>query len=64
MVEPAARLGVVQVLEDKHLLSRRQACRIAEVSQSSLYKLRAEDASVKDAPIIEALNGVVSRHGR
>ena len=64
MVEPAARLGVVQVLEDEHHLSRRQACRIAGVSRSALYKPRAEEASVKDAPIIEALNGVVSRHGR
>ena len=64
MVEPAARLGVVQVLEDEHHLSRRQACRIAGVSRSALYKPRAEEASVKDAPIIEALNGVVSRHSR
>ena len=34
------------------------------VSRSALYKPRAEEASVKDALIIEALNGVVSRHGR
>lgn len=54
----------MQVLEDEHHLSRRQACRIAGVSRSALYKPRAEEASVKDAPIIEALNGVVSRHGR
>lgn len=64
VVEPAAGLDAVQVLEDEHHLSRRQACRIAGVSRSALYKPRAEEASVKDAPIIEALNGVVSRHGR
>ena len=64
MVEPAARLGVVQVLEDERHLSRRRACRIVGVSRSALYKPQAEEASVKDAPIIEALNGVVSRHGR
>lgn len=63
MVEPAAGLDVVQVLEDEYRLSRCQECRIAGISRSALYKLWAEDAFVKDVSIIEALNGVLGSHG-
>ncbi len=64
MVEPAAKFDAVQVMVDEHHLSKRRACRIAGVSRSALYRPRAEEASVRDAPIIEALNGVLSCHGR
>lgn len=64
MVEPAAGLDVLQVQEDEHRLSRRQDCRIAGISRSALYKLREEEAFVKDVSIIETLNGVLGNHGR
>jgi len=40
-----------------------RACRIAGLSREAYYK-RPADAAVRDAEVIDALNGIVSQHGR
>lgn len=44
-------------------LSIARACRIAGLSRAAYYK-RPVSASERDADVIEALNAIVSRHGR
>ena len=44
-------------------LSITRACRIAGLSRAAYYK-RPASASERDADVIEALNAIVSRHGR
>jgi putative transposase len=44
-------------------LSIRRTCQIAGLSRAAYYK-RPMPASERDAKVIEALNAIVTRHGR
>lgn len=49
----------MECLVDEHRISRSKACRIVGFSRSALYKPRV-DWTVKDQPVIDALNDIVS----
>lgn len=44
-------------------LSSTRACQIADLSRAAYYK-RPTPASERDALVIDALNAIVTRHGR
>ena len=52
---------VEQLVQAK--LSITRACQIAGLSRAAYYK-RPRPASERDAPVIDALNAIISRHGR
>jgi putative transposase len=54
---------VVDVLVTEHHLAKTHACRLAGLSRAAYYRPPA-DRSEADAPVIEALNTLVGRHGR
>ncbi len=60
---PAAKHGAVDCLVSEHRLSRTKACKIVGLSRSAYDKPRV-DWVQKDAPVIEALNGVVAKRAR
>ncbi len=60
---PTARRAAVQVMVDDHQLSRVQACRAVGLPRSALYKPTRDQARL-DAPVIQALNGVVEKRPR
>ncbi len=47
----------------EHRLSRAKACRIAGLSRAALYR-ESTDRIERDAPVVQALNETVERHGR
>lgn len=51
------------MLVTDHHLAKTQACRIAGLSRAAYYRVPV-DRREADAPVIEALNALVSRHGR
>ena len=47
----------------EHRLSKAKACQIAGLSRTALYRERI-DRMTRDAPVVDALNETVERHGR
>jgi len=62
-VTPAARRQVVTVLTTEHPLSVRRACRVVGLARAAWYR-PPQAASVRDGPVIEALQQVVRDDGR
>src|SRR5690606_40550153 len=62
ILTPSARREVVEQLGQARL-SITRACRIAGLSRAAYYK-RPMPASERDAEVIDALNAIVTRHGR
>lgn len=60
---PTAKRAVVQCLVSEHQLSRSEACQIVGISRSAFYKPTV-DWAAKDAPVIAALNDIVSKRCR
>ncbi|WP_371416979.1 IS3 family transposase [Malikia spinosa] len=63
LLTPTAKRAAVEYLVAEHPLSRSKACRIVGFSRSALYKPTV-DWSAKDAPVIAALNEMVSQRSR
>jgi putative transposase len=51
------------VLVAEHRLSRARACRIAKLSRSAYYK-GTVDRAHRDAPVVDALNGIIAKRAR
>lgn len=62
-VTPIARLAVVQVMVEDHHLSRVRAYQAVGLPQSVLHKPTTDQAA-KDAPVINAINGVLEKRSR
>lgn len=60
---PTAKRAVVQCLVSEHQLSRSEACQIVGISRSAFYKPKV-DWAARDAPVIAALNDIVSKRCR
>lgn len=60
---PAARRQVIQVLTTEHRLSVRRACRVAGLARAAWYDPPI-DPAVRDAAVIDVLQGLVAEHGR
>ncbi len=46
----------------EHRLSKAKACRLAGLSRAALYR-EPTDVIERDAPVVNALNDTVERHG-
>jgi putative transposase len=62
-VAPAEKRAAAVVLVKEWHLPVLRACSCAGLSRSAYYR-RPTDKLTKDAPVIDALNGIVARHGR
>jgi putative transposase len=62
-VTPAARRQVIDVLTTEHRLSVRRACRVAGLARAAWYDPPL-DRAVRDAAVIDVLQGLVADHGR
>jgi putative transposase len=54
---------VVLRLAGDQKLSIRQSCQLVNLSRAAYYR-DENKVAVRDAPVIEALNAIVARHGR
>jgi transposase InsO family protein len=54
---------MMALLVDQFRLSRRRACRAVGLSRAAWYRPPVE-ARIRDAPVIDALNGLVAQHSR
>jgi putative transposase len=62
-VTPTARRQVIEILTTEHQLSVRRACRVAGLARAAWYTPLV-DPAVRDAAVIDALQGLVADHGR
>jgi putative transposase len=62
-VTPTARRQVIEILTTEHALSVRRACRVAGLARAAWYDPPV-DPAVRDAAVIDVLQGVVADHGR
>jgi putative transposase len=62
-VTPAARRQVIEVLTTEHRLSVRRACRLVGLARAAWYQPLV-DPAVRDAAVIDVLQGLVTEHGR
>ena len=60
---PAARRQVIEILTTEHRLSVRRACRVAGLARAAWY-VPPLDPAVRDAAVIDVLQGLVAEHGR
>lgn len=60
---PIARRAAVQIMVDEHHLSRVRACQAVGLPRSALYKPTTDQAA-KDAPVIQAINGMLEKRPR
>ena len=60
---PAARRQVIEVLTTEHQLSVRRACRVAGLARAAWYATPINPA-VRDAAVIDVLQGLVADHVR
>ncbi len=51
------------MLVSEHRVSRARACRIANLSRSAFYKGKVDQAQ-RDAPVVDALNGIIAKRAR
>ena len=51
------------MLVSEHRISRARACRIANLSRSAFYK-GPVDRALSDAPVVDALNGIIAKRAR
>ena len=60
---PIAKRAAVEIMVNEHGLSRAKACRTVKLSRSAFYKPTVDRLS-KDAPVVDALNEIVSKRAR
>ena len=54
---------VLRLAKDQGLLSIKRSCQLMSLSRAAYYR-EENKLAVRDAPVVEALNAVVARHGR
>jgi len=59
----AARRQVIEILTTEHRLSVRRACRVAGLARAAWY-VPPLDWAVRDAAVMDVLQGLVAEHGR
>jgi putative transposase len=63
VVTPSAKREAIGILVQEHRLPITRACQIAQLSRAAYYQ-EGTDRMARDRPVVEALNGLVARHGR
>jgi putative transposase len=62
-VTPTARRQIIEILTTEHQLSVRRACRVAGLARAAWY-VPPVDPAVRDAAVIDVLQGLIADHGR
>ena len=60
---PTARRQIIEILTTEHQLSVRRACRVAGLARAAWY-VPPVDPAVRDAAVIDVLQGLIADHGR
>src|SRR6266568_2892652 len=62
-VTPSDRREAAKIMVKEHRVSIARACRVAKLSRAAYYR-QGIDWAKRDAPVVDALNGVVEQHRR